>query len=188
MVVRMAPKHRLYTLEIAETDSAEIYALLCPETHEVRYIGKARDSQKRLKSHIRDARKRRHIRTPVYDWITSLAKRGLVPVVEVVVVVPVAEWPATERLVIARCLARGVRLLNVAEGGNEPFCPTDVRAENGRKNAALVHSDPKRKRIWTLKKNLGDALKRGHLSDANKAKLRLAAQRAPHLFGEWAAI
>jgi hypothetical protein len=47
-----------------------------PATNEVRYIGKANDSMKRLKTHIRDSRRRN---TPVYSWIKKLASKGLVP-------------------------------------------------------------------------------------------------------------
>ena len=50
-------------------EKVEIYALLCPNTKDVRYIGKANDSEKRLKSHIRDSRRRN---TPVYCWIKKL--------------------------------------------------------------------------------------------------------------------
>jgi hypothetical protein len=49
----------------------EIYSLNDPYTYKVRYIGKAKDSQKRLKSHIRDSKRRN---TPVYQWIRSLAQ------------------------------------------------------------------------------------------------------------------
>lgn len=35
-----------YSPEIVER--IELYALCCPDTHEIRYIGKAKDSQQRL--------------------------------------------------------------------------------------------------------------------------------------------
>lgn len=86
----------------------EIYALHCPDSGEIRYIGKARDSESRLKTHIRDSVSGT---TPVRCWI-----------------------------------------------------------------------------LWELKRALGDALRRGHLDDATKSKLRLAATKNPRLFGAWAAI
>jgi hypothetical protein len=44
-----------------------IYGLFDPRTGELRYVGKARDPQKRLKGHLAARR-----RTPVYDWIGAL--------------------------------------------------------------------------------------------------------------------
>jgi hypothetical protein len=55
------------------SETAEIYGLLDPRDGKLRYIGKAVCAAKRLKSHLRDARKRD---TPVYRWINELG--GLV--------------------------------------------------------------------------------------------------------------
>ena len=109
----------------------EIYGLTDPRTGEVRYVGKAVCAQKRLKSHLRDARRRR---TPVYDWINKLGRLGLTPGVVVLVRCEPEAWPDTERRIIAEYRASG-HLLNVADGGDEPHCPVEVRRENGRRNA-----------------------------------------------------
>lgn len=158
-----------------------IYGLHDPETGELRYIGKANDPAKRLKSHVRDARRRN---TPLYSWIRKLAASGLLPEMRVMSEVPEQDWPQEERRLIA--LHKSRRLLNVAEGGDEPHCPMDVRQENGRKVAAARQSDPFKRRIWELKRELGGALKRGELKERHLAAMRQAAQRAPHLFGSWA--
>src|SRR5690606_2909846 len=52
----------------------------------------------------------------------------------------------------------GHKLLNVASGGDEPYCSKEVRAENGKKVARLIHDDPKRKRLWYLKQQLSKSL------------------------------
>jgi hypothetical protein len=162
---------------------AEIYGLHCPKTGDLRYIGKAVNSRKRLASHLRDAR-RRH--TPLYEWINALSRDGLAPVMKVLC--QTWDWPATERAIIAQERESGIRLLNVAAGGNEPHCSTAVRAENGRNNARAVHSDPLRRRVWQLRQQLGVALKKGHLNEQTKEKMRIAARKRPDLFGAWASI
>lgn len=83
---------------MSETNrKVEIYALLDPRDGAIRYIGKANDSAKRLKGHMRDARRRV---TPVYNWINALAKMGLTPGMTVLLTPNVEEWPATERAAI----------------------------------------------------------------------------------------
>lgn len=161
----------------------ELYALKCPDSGDVRYLGKAVDSTKRFKSHMRDCLRRD---TPVYRWIRKLRGAGKAPQLQVLM--PTWDWPTAERQLIAQAKADGLRLLNVAEGGTEPFCSTQQRAANGRANALAVHSDAKRKRFWEIKQRLGIALKRGHLAERTKEKMRDAAIKRPDLFGEWASI
>lgn len=159
---------------------AEIYALIDPRTGAIRYVGKANDSAKRLKKHIQDSRTRN---TPVYCWMRKLAGMGLVPSVRVLEVTD--DWQEAERRLIDVLRARGERLLNVAEGGDEPYCSPEQRAENGRRLSAAIHSDPFRHRIWEIKRAIACALKSGFLSNQHRAKLRLAAQKRPDLFGAW---
>ena len=158
-----------------------IYGLHHPETGELRYVGKANHVQKRLKSHLRDARRRN---TPLYCWMRTLSAP---PRIEVLEEVEDADWKEAERRLVAQHRANG-RLLNLADGGDEPFCPKEVRAENGRRNAKARQIDPARKRLWAIKQSLGRALKDGVVAERTKVKLRAAAAKHPHLFGEWAHI
>ena len=107
--------------------TAEIYALCHPQTGEVRYIGKANDAQKRLKSHIRDSRTRK---TPVYSWIRKLQSSGLAPSIRVLEVAD--DWIEAEKRLIA-LHREGGRLLNLADGGDEPFCSAETRSANGKR-------------------------------------------------------
>ncbi len=117
-------------------DVCEIYALKDPENGEIRYIGKANDSEKRLRSHLRDAKRRT---TPVYCWIQKLAKDGKIPKLEVLLICQKEAWPEYERILIAEYRAGGFRLLNVADGGDEPAITTEQRRENAKKiNATMV--------------------------------------------------
>lgn len=156
---------------------AEIYALKCPDTNVIKYIGKANDSQKRLKSHLRDSKNRN---TPVYKWIRSLSEQGKCPNIEVLLITD--NWQEDE----IRLISQHPNLLNVAKGGNEPHCDYETRAENGRNNS--VKRD---KRIWKLKLMMGQSLKffkkYGQKEAYNKtiAKLHTAATKRPDLFGDY---
>jgi hypothetical protein len=121
----------------APSMAVEIYALSDPRTAEIRYIGKANDAKKRLKSHLRDAR---HRDTPVYRWIRKLAGDGLSPSLTVLASVE-TDWQRMEVGFIAEGRSMGLRLLNVADGGNEPYCPVETRRANGPKAwAATSHT------------------------------------------------
>lgn len=168
----------------AKTKKVEIYGLHDPRTGELRYIGKANDVGKRFKDHLRETRRR----TPLYDWIKMLRGLGLVPRMEVLECCGVGAWQEAEIRAIADARAAGIRLLNVAEGGNEPFCSTEIRAENGRKSVAARTSTPLKARVYQLKRHIGQLLKAGYVNEATKAKLRLAAGKRPELFGAWSSL
>ena len=162
----------------------EIYALHDPRDGVVRYIGKAKDAQKRLRSHL--AEKRREY--PVYLWIRELASLGLRPSLAVLVQCNDGSWKEHEREHIARERKTNPQLLNLAAGGDQPECPTSVRAANGRRNAAARVSTPRKAKIWALKRWAGSYLKSGKATDKLKAAMRYAAQKRPELFGEWAGV
>lgn len=173
------------------TYTPEIYALLCPDTRQVRYIGKANNSVKRLKSHIRDSKTRD---TPVYRWFRKLSAENKVPICIVLEVATDGNWQDVEKRLIKEYKNKGAKLLNVAEGGDEPFCSPNQRATNGRNNALSIHSNPKRKQIWQLKKSMGASLKflqqtgKKEVYNVIVAKLHIAAKKSPNLFGEYAML
>jgi len=169
---------------IVTEKQVSIYALIDPVSGEVRYIGKANDAQKRLKGHLREARHK----TPVYFWIGSLRKKGLVPELKVIATCEHSEWEEAERKAIAEGRSKGMRLLNVVDGGDEPYCPTHVRRENGKKAAKTRVNTPQKARIYRIKRELGSLLKRGYVSEETKAKLRYAAWKRPDLFGEYLSL
>jgi hypothetical protein len=111
-------------------DVCEIYALKDPDNGQIRYIGKANNSAKRLQSHFRDAKRRN---TPVYCWIRKLLIAGKTPQLEVLLVCQKDAWPQYERSLIAEYRASGSRLLNVADGGDEPAITTEQRRANAYK-------------------------------------------------------
>lgn len=141
----------------------EIYGLCDPLTNEIRYVGKANNRFERLKTHLLSAKKGS---SPVHCWLRSLTQRGLKPIV--ILLEKTMDWQQSEVRMIEVLRGRGFKLLNVSKGGNEPTRPNP--------------------RVWYIKKQLKDLLRRGYVSDLTKAKLRLAAQKRPDMFGEWAAI
>lgn len=158
---------------------AEIYGLYDRESN-LRYIGKANDAKKRLAGHMREVRRRR---TPLYDW---LAKHGT-PELRILEA-DCVDWRASERRLIAEARKRGDRLLNLADGGDEPFCPREVRAANARMVARKRTENPRARRIWEIKRMLGSALKDGHLMNRTREKMRRLAAINPAVFGAWASI
>lgn len=156
---------------------AHIYALTDKKTGEVRYIGKANDVAARFREHLRDSAKRT---TPLYRWLAKHGEPGLV-----IVESDCADWQEAERRHIAEARKSGVRLLNLADGGEQPYCPPEVRSENARKLNALLAGDPKARRLRYLKQRLREAYRLGHVAERTKEKLRRAAVTHPHVFAEW---
>ncbi len=157
---------------------AEIYALCDPETGEVRYIGKSSDSHHRFKSHMRETRRD----YPLYRWINKLRKSGLCPKLKILF--ETDDWEISEKLTIEKYRQSG-RLLNVAEGGDQPYCSLETRQKNGKIRAIARVSTPEKARLWEIKQQLGILLKQGYVSEKTKEKMRYAATRKPELFGEW---
>jgi hypothetical protein len=168
-----------------QSDYVFIYALIDPETDQIRYIGKAKDVIVRFKGHIRDAHRRR---SKVYAWINGLLACGSAPIVASLDKVAESEWQDAEKFYIQEYRRCGFNLLNISAGGNEPELKREINAQNGRNTARAIHSDPKRKRIWHLKRQIGQLLRQGAVRESTKQKLRQAAVNAPHLFGEWASL
>ena len=154
-------------------DLIQIYGLFHPDTDELRYIGKAKCSQKRLASHMRDSRRRK---TPLYSWIKSLVDQQKKPVCKVLIEIAPEYWKDAEMFAISTAKDEGFRLLNVAEGGDEPYCSIEVRRENGRRVAAI--RDDKKMRSMLF---LSSALRNGQVSPATKEKMR----NIPELFARF---
>lgn len=126
--------------------------------------------------------------TPLYQWISKLRSEGVMPAMAVIANAISDDWQDLERTLISQWRLDGMRLLNVAEGGDEPYCAPEIRAANGRRLVERMASDPLLARIARNKRMLGTALRRGTVNEATKEKMRLAAAKAPHLFGEWANV
>jgi len=149
----------------------EIYGLYCPNTNELVYIGKAKDSYKRLKSHLRDSKNRN---TNLYKWV----RNGNVPTMKVLCVCMESEWEDVEKVLILTYKEYGINLLNMAIGGNQPLSNPKTNAINGKNTAVSIHSNAKSRRLWELKHALACNLRYfkriGRLDVVDRINLKLA--------------
>lgn len=95
-------------------DTTNIYVLIDPETNKIRYVGKANNIKQRYKAHLNKARKHQIHKK---NWIESLKKKGLRPILEIIDVVPINEWIFWETYWISQFRTWGFNLINYTNGG-----------------------------------------------------------------------
>lgn len=96
-----------------------IYSLADPRNpNDIKYIGKTKDYIKRLKSHIAEAKKDRHKLTRSVNWIRSLLKENIIPLMEIIDVVDLKDWELFEKHYISLYRSWGFTLYNHHEGGS----------------------------------------------------------------------
>lgn len=108
----------------------KIYVLLCPDTGEVRYVGKTSvDLILRLSGHISEAK----LASSGYRgrWLRKMIAEGKRPAIRLDVdVPPERDWAEVERERIAHYRALGCRLVNGTAGGEGMVDPSpEVRAK-----------------------------------------------------------
>ena len=151
------------------------------ETGAVRYVGKSVDVERRFKDHLSE----QHRAYPLYTWLRKQQREGRAVSCEVLAVATTPDWQSLEKALISQYRAEGQRLLNLADGGDEPFvtleqrrlngarirCPLEVRQNNGRKVSAAIQADPRRAELHRIKLMLSREWVRGNLHSAVKDKL-----------------
>lgn len=169
-------------------NTVEIYALCDPSDGSVRYIGKANESRKRLATHLRDSRRRV---SPVNSWLRKLQNDRQIPILRVIATVPEAKWREEEIRWIAFYRSQ-CRLLNLADGGDQPSQTHEQRANAARAAtvARIKNGNTRHGRMGILKQRLGVALliskKIGGADYAMMSlRLRLIANEFPHIFPRW---
>lgn len=96
----------------------KIYAMVDPDTNEIRYVGKTAHSlEKRLRGHKSDAFSTHKTHSHRRHWIKSIYDRGSTPIMLELEEVLVSEWEEAERFWIAYFRFLGARLVNSAPGG-----------------------------------------------------------------------
>lgn len=95
-----------------------IYALKCPKTGEIRYIGRANNPRLRYTQH-RNAQSRKGRNSPATQWITELRSEGLSPLMAILETIQAAPpynesiGKQREKVWIAKYLENGASLLNI---------------------------------------------------------------------------
>lgn len=113
-----------------------IYALQCPDSGVIRYIGKANDPFVRHRAHINRARTTNEAHHSC-NWIRSLLREGKMPTMQVLERVPDGvDWRQVERRRIEDALKCGVPLTNIAPGGEGVVLSESGRARIVEKNKA----------------------------------------------------
>lgn len=95
----------------------EIYGLIDPMTQELRYIGKSKNSKKRLIKHISE----RNLRETYKDrWLRKLYDQNLKPEIIIIDNVEEHEWEFWEIHYISYFKSIGCKLTNGTKGGDQP--------------------------------------------------------------------
>lgn len=93
-----------------------IYVLKCPKTDVVRYVGKANKPKERYSAHMFSGNRTQS--SYKRNWIDSLKREGLKPVLEVIKEVPIKEWKRWEKYYVSYYRDKGCRLTNITDGGD----------------------------------------------------------------------
>lgn len=146
----------------------KIYTLEDPETGEIRYVGKTKNSlQYRLSAHLAEAARRK---SPSHknNWIINLVCKGLVPKITLL---EDTEAPnQSEILWIAQLRSWGFRLTNMTDGGDGNN--GQVFTEETKKRMSDIR---KGKKLSDVTKALISAKHKGRIvSETTREKLRQA--------------
>ena len=116
----------------------QIYGLYCPDTDALRYVGKAKNAEKRFKTHLTE----RIFTRPVNNWVRLLVTSGKLPVFKIIETVEDDKWEEAERRLIA-LYRQTCDLLNVADGGAMPHQTKEQRRKAARaSNLAQMRKHP----------------------------------------------
>lgn len=88
----------------------------CPKTNEVRYVGKANKPKERFRAHLWGGKRTQS--SYKRNWIDSLKREGLKPVLEVIKEVPIEEWKNWEKYYVTYYRDKGCNLTNITDGGD----------------------------------------------------------------------
>lgn len=156
-----------------------IYALIDPQTNQIRYVGKTNNLKLRFRGHINEAKRGK--RDHKNRWVASLLKKDFVPVVRVLEECG-DDWKEKETYWIAKLRSDGCNLTNSKLGGDG----IDPCEESRRKM-----SDAKKgKTPWNKGKKTSDESKRKQseaarrrfdsmTNEERKAYISRSAKKAP---------
>jgi predicted GIY-YIG superfamily endonuclease len=89
--------------------TTKIYVLKCPNTNEIKYVGKTNNPEQRLKAHNN---KTRDLGTHKRNWINKLREEKKKPIFEIIEEVPIELWQEKEKYWIEYYINIGCKLVN----------------------------------------------------------------------------
>jgi hypothetical protein len=101
---------------------AYIYALIDPDTNEIRYVGRTKDLSKRYSRHLIESQLPQS-KTHKHNWIRKILKNGKKPLIRVLEKVPYEHCIETEQKWIASLKSGGL-LTNSSDGGDGLINPS----------------------------------------------------------------
>lgn len=163
-----------------------IYAL-CDPNGTIRYIGKAKNPEKRFKQHVREALKSRGINKHKESWIRQLYANGNAVTLRVLEWCLESDWQQAECQWIDRHKST---LTNQTPGGIAPSCSPDVRRALGKH--LNLHSERwlhRAIRVMTIYAK--EQIKNGNPASAEKligavVAIRLSRGEARARLNQWA--
>ena len=130
-----------------------IYALCCPLSGEIRYIGKSNNPKGRFTKHKSKNSKDNNLDKK--EWIKNLLSNNLLPVLKILEEVSIEEWKNKEKFYIKEYKNNGCNLLNICGGANGSEFG-NITSFNGRNAVKIVCLDKEGNYINTF-----DSIKKG---------------------------
>lgn len=100
--------------------TCDMYALLDPDSEEVRYVGRSVNAHQRYFQHIAKAKSDKR-QNYCMTWIRSLLRQERKPLLVLLQTVPLVEWAECERFWISYFTRLGYQLTNANDGGYGPW-------------------------------------------------------------------
>lgn len=135
-----------------------IYALVDPNTQQIRYIGKSDNPRRRMQDHMDDKRK-----THRASWLKSLRDKGQKPILMIIEEVPFDIWQERERYWIAFYREQGLDLTNMADGGEGGYLGKEIHERGAAKRRGRNHTEEHKRKI-------GEGSKGHPVSEATRAR------------------
>lgn len=110
-----------------------IYALCEPDTCEIRYVGKAKNAQRRFHNHLYASEASS---LPSQKWVVALRKMGREPLM--FILEWSKDWEEAERRWISIFREDGARLLNIAPGGPSGWTDEDRKFGDYKKYKSVI--------------------------------------------------
>jgi len=170
-----------------------LYLLVCPKTHQPKYVGQSVNPRTRLNQHLAQARKgvKRHL----CNWLRSLIAEGLEPEILILEEVHGQEWPEREQWWIQHFRSLGCKLCNLTDGGEGIHgyeLPEEVRAKYSAWQVGRKLPEETRRKMSEARKGMklpprtpeqiakhAAALRGKPLSEEHRAKLSAAGKGRP---------